>query len=207
MIDIIRSKKKWDAVLKMVDIYDFYHTYDYHHIIKNNLDEPILVKYTEKDYIIAIPFLMRPINGTPYYDLTSVYGYSGPITKNINTQFDNCDYIKDFKIYLTSQNIISIFSRLNPFIANQRLCIQGLGKISSLSNVVNIDLTLDLEEQLRAYHKRLRTHINKARRLCSIKIAESKEEVKAFIDLYYKTMERVNAKKYYFLTRNTSLTY
>ncbi|MET7030251.1 peptidoglycan bridge formation glycyltransferase FemA/FemB family protein [Sediminicola luteus] len=198
MIDIIRSKKKWDAVLKMVDIYDFYHTYDYHHIIKNKLDEPILVKYTEKDYIIAIPFLMRPIYGTPYYDLTSVYGYSGPITKNINTQFDNGDYIKDFKIYLTSQNIISIFSRLNPFIANQRLCIQGLGEITSLSKVVNIDLTLDLEEQLRAYHKRLRTHINKARRLCSIKIAESKEEVKAFIDLYYKTMERVNAKKYYF---------
>ncbi|MGY8915086.1 MAG: peptidoglycan bridge formation glycyltransferase FemA/FemB family protein [Flavobacteriales bacterium] len=198
MIEIIKDKKNWDNLLKQVDQYDLYHTYDYHYITKNELDDPILVKYEVKDKIIAIPFLMRPIYGTPYYDLTSVYGYSGPISKNIDKQFDNGKFIKVFKSYLTSQNIISIFSRLNPFIANQRLCIQGLGEISSLSKVVNIDLTLDLDEQLRAYHKRLRTHINKARRLCSVKIAESKEEVKAYIDLYYKNMERVNAKKYYF---------
>lgn len=198
MIDIIRDKKNWDLLLSEVDHYDLYHTYDYHHITKNKLEEPILVKYTDKDNIIAIPFILRKIEGTSYQDLTSVYGYPGPISKGIDPNFDNAYFISQFKTYLVSNNIISIFSRLNPFIPNQRLCIQHLGQIFTLSKVVNIDLTLNLDTQLQAYQKRLRTHVNKARRLCNIKFAETKEEILAYIVLYYKNMERVKAKKFYF---------
>lgn len=198
MIEIIKDKKNWDSILKSLDSFDLYHTYDYHHITKNKLDEPILVKYTEDRKIIAIPFLLRKIEGTPYFDLTSVYGYPGPISKNIDHKFNNEHFISEFQAYLTAHNIISLFSRLNPFIANQHRCIHSLGERSNLSKVVNIDLTLALDSQLQAYHKRLRTHVNKARRLCNIKFADTKEEVLAYIDLYYKNMERVNAKKYYF---------
>lgn len=198
MIEIIRDKEKWDLLLKDVDHYDMYHTYDYHLITKNESDNPILVTYTEGNLLIAIPFLLRKIVNTPYHDLTSVYGYPGPISKNIDQNFDNSSFISEFKDYLISQNIISIFSRLNPFIPNQYATLQNLGQISTLSKVVNIDLTLGLDSQLQAYHKRLRTHVNKARRLCNIKLAETREEVLAYIDLYYKNMQRVNAKKYYF---------
>lgn len=198
MIEIIRDKEKWDKLLRQVDHYDIYHTYDYHHITKNKMDDAILVTYTEDQKTIAIPFLLRKIAETSYQDLTSVYGYPGPISKNIDKTFNNSNFISEFKAYLNSQNIISIFSRLNPFISNQSSCIQNLGQISTLSKVVNIDLTLDPDTQLQAYHKRLRTHVNKARRLCNIKLGETKEEVLAYIDLYYRNMERVNAKKYYF---------
>ncbi|ALM06779.1 hypothetical protein SB49_02380 [Sediminicola sp. YIK13] len=198
MIEIINNKEDWNSLLDSLDSYDLYHTYDYHHITKNEEDEAILIKYSENNKIIAIPFLLRRIDDSYYYDLTSVYGYPGPISKNIDIHFNNSNFITEFKRYLSAQNIISIFSRLNPFIFNQHHCIQHLGQISTLSKVVNIDLTLQLDEQLKAYHKRLRTHINKARRLCNIKLAETKEEVLAYIDLYYKNMERVNAKKYYF---------
>lgn len=198
MFEIIRDKNKWDELLTEVDHYDIYHTYDYHHITKNELDDPILVKYTEDQKTIAIPFLLRKIADTSYQDLTSVYGYPGPISKNIDQHYDNTNFISEFNSYLSAQNIVSIFSRLNPFISNQDICIKKFGQISTLSKVVNIDLTIPLESQIQGYHKRLRTHVNKARRLCNIKFAETREEVLAYIDLYYKNMERVNAKKYYF---------
>jgi hypothetical protein len=198
MIEILKNKSAWNKVLQEVDTYDFYHTFEYHSIAKNNNEIPILIKYSENKLIIAIPFLLRKIEETDYYDLTSVYGYSGPIHKNLDQDFDNSTFISELNVYLSSENIISIFSRLNPFIIGQHTCIQHLGEISSLSKVVNIDLNLESEHQLLVYHKRLRTHINKARRLCNIRFAKTKEDVLSYIDLYYKNMERVNAKKYYF---------
>ena len=198
MFEIIRDKKKWGELLSEVDHYDIYHTYDYHHITKNDLDDPIMVKYTEDQKTIAIPFLLRKIAQTSYQDLTSVYGYPGPISKNIDLHYDNTNFISEFKSFLSEQYIVSIFSRLNPFISYQNICIKQFGQISTLSKVVNIDLSLPLETQIQGYHKRLRTHVNKARRLCNIKLAETREEVLTYIDLYYRNMERVNAKKYYF---------
>ncbi|MCM4164767.1 MULTISPECIES: peptidoglycan bridge formation glycyltransferase FemA/FemB family protein [unclassified Arenibacter] len=202
MIEIIRNKNQWDATLKMVDIYDFYHTYDYHQISKKEDEQAVLVKYSEKDTIIAIPLLLREITGTQFHDFTSVYGYAGPLTKNIDNTFVNAHFLKEFKEYLLDNHIISVFSRLNPFIPNQEICLRNFGEISTMSHIVNIDVTRNLEEQKQAYYKRLKTHINKARRKCYVRMAESKEDVLAYIELYYANMKRVNAKKEYFFDHN-----
>lgn len=182
----------------MVDIYDFYHTYDYHHISKKNDEQPVLIKYSEDDKVIALPLLLREIPESQFHDFTSVYGYAGPLSKNIDVNFDNSNFIKEFNNYLNNNNIISVFSRLNPFIPNQEKCLRNFGELCSLSHIVNIDVTLGIEEQKHSYHKRLRTHINKARRESYVKTAETKEEVMAYIDLYYANMKRVNAKNEYF---------
>jgi len=198
VIEIFRNKIQWDAILRMVDIYDFYHTYDYHHISKKEDERPILIKYSENEKIIAIPFLLRKVPESKYQDFTSVYGYSGPLTKNIDSNFNNSQFITEISEYLNNNSIISIFSRLNPFIPFQKICLQNIGEISSLNHIVNIDVTENLENQKKSYHKRLRTHVNKARRKCYVKFADTKEEILSFIDLYYGNMERVNAKKEYF---------
>tara|TARA_R110001632_G_scaffold222334_3_gene353455 strand:+ start:12 stop:1052 length:1041 start_codon:yes stop_codon:yes gene_type:complete len=201
VIEIIRNKSQWDAALKMVDVYDFYHTYDYHHISKKEDEQPILIKYSEKDKLITIPLLLREVTESKFYDFTSVYGYAGPLTKNIDDNFDNSNFLREFNDYLMDSNIISVFSRLNPFIPNQEICLRNFGEISSLSHIVNIDITQDMEIQKQSYHKRLRTHINKARRECYVKTADTIEEIMAYIDLYYANMKRVNAKKEYFFDK------
>lgn len=198
MIDIITNKEPWGEVLKMVDVYDFYHTYDYHHISKKKDEHPVLVYYSENNKIIAIPLLLREVADSQFKDFTSVYGYAGPLTKNIDDGFDNSSFLKEFTDLLIDNNIISVFSRLNPFIPNQKICLQNFGDISSLSHIVNIDVRLNLEIQKKSYQKRLRTHINKARRKCYVKTAETTEEVLAYINLYYGNMKRVHAKKEYF---------
>jgi len=50
--EIIKEKKKWQKVLGSVEMYDFYHTYDYHQLAKSEGEEPILIKYQEGDYIL-----------------------------------------------------------------------------------------------------------------------------------------------------------
>src|SRR5690606_15465720 len=67
--------------------------------------------------------------------------------------------------------------------------------------VVNIDLDLSLEVQRANYRDRLKTHVNKSRRLCSVKKATTKEDLKAYMDIYHENMDRVNAKKMYYFKK------
>ena len=79
MISIIEESQKWKETLLTFDHYDFYHTYDYHMISKKVDEKPILVHFMGQNFSVAIPFLLRPIANSPFFDLTSVYGYAGPI--------------------------------------------------------------------------------------------------------------------------------
>ena len=115
MLDIITSKDEWQTILNNISEYDFYHTYDYHRISKNEEETAVLIVYKEKRHLIALPLLIRRIPDTDYFDATSVWGYTGPLCKNINDKFDNSDFINQFNAYLKLNNIISVFSRLNPF--------------------------------------------------------------------------------------------
>ena len=101
--------------------------------------------------------------------------------------------------FFLENNIISVFSRLHPYIPSQESVLKEIGEISKMGNIVNIDISKDLETQRGAYQKRLKTYINKSRKVYSVTTAKTKHEIFKFIDLYYDNMDRVNAHpKYYF---------
>ena len=108
MIKIIKSKKEWDSFLDKVDSYDFYHTYDYHELSINEDEECILISYSENDSIIGLPFIVRQIPDSEYKDLTSVYGYAGPVSKNIDENFDNLKFSEVLNACLKDQHIICL---------------------------------------------------------------------------------------------------
>ena len=120
---IIKEKIDWVNVLKSIDNYDFYHTYDYHHLSKNENEEPILFHYVEGSIIIAIPFLLRKVFDTEFYDLTSVYGYAGPLTKSVDQGFNNSRFLEQFNTFLVEHKIVCIFSRLHPYLHDQSICL------------------------------------------------------------------------------------
>ncbi|MEL0456410.1 peptidoglycan bridge formation glycyltransferase FemA/FemB family protein [Flavobacteriaceae bacterium SZ-1-7] len=195
----IYTKQEWDACIKRCDFFDFYHTYDYHQLAKLDDEFPVLLKYENNGVLIAIPLLIRKINGTTYKDATSVYGYPGPITKGVTSNFDNTIFKNFLTDYFESNNFISVFSRLNPYIKSQCPALSGMGNIVNHGKVVNINIKLPLKEQRKTFQSRLRTHINKSRRNCSIKEASSENDLQEFINIYYENMDRVNAKiSYYF---------
>lgn len=63
-----------------------------------------------------LPMLFRNIEYSLYKDATSVYGYPGPITKNIISDSDYGLFHKELHRFLREQNIISVFTRLNAFL-------------------------------------------------------------------------------------------
>lgn len=201
MIEVIDNEKDWKQVLLSCDSYDFYHTYDYHLISKKDDELPILVTYSEDDKTIAIPFLKRPIENTDYFDLTSVYGYAGPIYSNIKESFNNTLFRTELEQLFSELNIVSVFSRLHPYLKNQSVILNSLGQTPTLGKVVNINLTLPLDEQRMQYGKSTKNRTNKCRRLCNVVLAKTTEQIDTFIDVYYENMDRLHANKDYYFSR------
>jgi len=200
-MELISTKNEWETALSQLDSYDFYHTFDYHQISKNNDEIPTLLVYRQEQMIVAIPILIRKIFDTPYYDATSVYGYAGPLSSNIDNSFNNQEFSNALLEFFNEQKIISVFSRLNPYIQFQDIVLKDIGQVNAIGNVVNIDLTKDLDAQRSAYRRDTRSRVNKARRLCHIKQAETKEDILAFIDIYIETMKKLNANESYFFDK------
>jgi len=202
MITEVSDAQKWAQVLDSVDHYDFYHTYDYHHISKSEGERPLLLHYIERNIEIAIPLLLRQIPGTFLYDATSVYGYAGPIAKNLTFCFDNKEFKKEFKDYLVSKNIVSVFSRLNPFVPNQENILRGIGHTNIAGQIVYVDMTKDAAGQRRGYNRRLKTQLNGIKRNTFVRKAEDVEDLLEFISIYNESMNRVGATDDYYFPRS-----
>ncbi len=201
MIEILKSRDEWFPLIKKVENSDCYHTFDYHQLSRNEDEQPILIKYSEDNKTIALPLLIRKIPGSPYKDATSVYGYPGPVTHNISGNFDNTNFVKELCELFKAHNIISVFSRLNPFIPFQETVLKNLGEVQTSGKVINIDLTKDIDIQRQEYQKRLKTYVNMSRRHCSTRKASSQKDILEFIDLYYENMRRVQARESYFFDK------
>ncbi|WP_051941752.1 peptidoglycan bridge formation glycyltransferase FemA/FemB family protein [Maribacter forsetii] len=198
MIETIELKKEWVEQLAKIENTDFYFTYDYHHLSKNEDEQPVLLKYTHKDQSILLPLLLRNIPGTTYKDAISVYGYAGLLTNSKNSDFNVSEFQKSLKAYFVEQNIVSVFSRLHPFMDTQEDLLKGLGEITEQGMVVYVDLTLPIDVQRANFNRRLKTYLNKARKVCTVIEGNHNEDLKKFIELYHENMRRVDATDSYF---------
>lgn len=193
---------QWDEIVKSSFIYDFHHTSFYHKL--DNSHRSLLFVANAQDDFIAMPLVIRPIDGTDYFDATSVYGYCGPISKYRQTEITS-GLISFFKSSLNDffkvNNIVSAFSRLHSLIDNH-LILQDLGTIVELNKTVAIDLRQTPEEQRRLYRKSNKSEVNQLRKKGFV-VEEVKvgQDIDRFVDIYYETMDRVNATPYYYFSR------
>uniref|UniRef100_UPI0035931026 GNAT family N-acetyltransferase n=1 Tax=Pricia sp. TaxID=2268138 RepID=UPI0035931026 len=167
-------------------------------------EKPVLIAYRETGTLIALPLLMRDIEGTSYKDATSVYGYAGPLCKTESEDpaaLDNAQFKSELQRFLMENKIVSVFSRLHPYLEYQANLLKGIGNISSPGSVVNIDLTLPVDIQRQQYNSRLKTYVNKARRVYDIVEGKEEEQIEEFIEMYYENMRRVDADPYYFFDK------
>lgn len=199
---IENNSKRWSQIIKQANTYDFHHT-AYFHRIDTDFESKLLF-FSDGDNFITLPIVIRPIEGTDYFDITSVYGYAGPVFKlNEGYDFSNLKnfFITKFTEFCKFKNIVSVFSRLHPLI-EQDIAIESLGQIVNLNKTVEIDLTKTPEEQRKEYRKSLKSELNQLRRKeIEVRVANTKEEIDAFITIYYETMDRVKATSNYYFSR------
>jgi hypothetical protein len=195
----VQERELWNEYVHACKMYDFYHTWYYHSLEKSG--EPVLFVYQQKDCFIIFPLLRREIAGSVYCDFTSVYGYAGPIS---NVDFDSIDqqtmhrFIQAFLEFLKKEKTISVFCRLHPII-NHDILVEKFGSLVDNGKTIAIDLKGTLEEQRAKYRRQFRSKIRQLREKgFYLKIADSKEEVKAFVKIYNENMARVQAESYYY---------
>jgi hypothetical protein len=201
--------KRWRKVLQKCVAFDVYHLPEYHQLAEEQNDvQAILFVYENKSIVIGMPLLLRSldgidgIEGTGYFDATSVYGYPGPVTSE--TEIPQ-DIAEDFSIslynYLESRGVVSSFSRLHPLIEQSSL-LSNLGDMLDTGPTVVIDLRSPADEQKQQYRKGHQYDIDKARKNGIICIHDTNwDHLDTFVDIYYETMLRVDADDYYFFDR------
>ena len=194
----LEQKDEWNAIVRSMSQYDFYHLAEYH--LLEHSGQSLLLHFSSKSTEFALPVIIRPIDETENNDITSVYGYAGPLS---NCENPDIQAVKEFQNellhFFDKFKIVSVFSRLHPLFNNQELILSGLGDIVDTNQTVGIDLSLTEQEQKKQYSHSVKNHISRLKRKnIIVKKAETREEIDIFIEIYKENMKRVNASKMYF---------
>lgn len=197
------DKELWIDYVRRSATYDFYHTWYYHSM--DHSGEALLFVFEEAEDFIVFPFLKRGIPESDYFDLSCVYGYTGPIS---NQKIANIPepFLEQFKSvfmsFLEEQKIVSVFSRLHPFLGQERLMNKFPG-IHPNGKTVAIDLKQPIEAQRAVYHRSYRQHLKSLRKKgYTVKETNSPEDIRVFADIYMENMKRVGATDYYLFTES-----
>lgn len=166
-----------------------------------------LFVYKEGKETVFYPFLLRRVNFIPgltdklpmnLYDITSPYGYGGPlITPTAGDSVVN-SFFQCFAEYCSSNNIITEFIRFHPVLGNYHLVKKHVA-VERVSSVVCVDLTVSNEEIWSGYKRNNRKNIKKAyREGLEVSIEEAPVGFTNFLDIYYHTLSRNQAKSFYY---------
>jgi hypothetical protein len=212
------SDPSWDDHLA-VATRDIYHLAGYHAYAEGSGEgEPLLIVVTDRGRGLAWPYLLRRIDtieelqGTDATDVTSVYGYPGPIMWGCQPgdSFLAEAWREILEIW-RRQRVVSVFTRFHPLLGNASIVadfpppadILGMARPQPLvpgGSTVSIDCRLDDSAARRGHAKVLRQEIDAARRAGLVtEIDEDWSEIETFTRLYGETMQRSGAGAEYMM--------
>lgn len=205
----VYSLKHWDSWCSALSEVknDVYYTPEYCKVFEQNGDGTAnLFVYKNGHVVIVYPFLKRRIelpffdSGGIYFDITTPYGYGGPLcsVENPHPLLLN-DFGTVFNRYCNQNSIISEFVRFHPILGNHKLCIDFMD-VSFNRHTAYIDLTKDEDELWKGMCSTHRNKIRNARNngIHIEKVDVSPSSVDIFRQMYLQTMAKNQADNYYF---------
>ncbi|MBR9853724.1 MAG: peptidoglycan bridge formation glycyltransferase FemA/FemB family protein [Algicola sp.] len=197
MFKVIIKEDEWNRAINSFEKKDFYHSYDYHQVCIKDNEVAKLLLYRSGETSIAFPLIIRPINGSGFFDATSVYGYAGPLIAGLPSHFNFQDWKEQMLDYFLDDKIISVFSSTNPFIDDQEQLLSNMGEIDSLGDIVYFDLKQSKAHR-KNYSKTTKRYINRNKELFDIREGGSEDDARQFLEIYYQSMKRVGASSQYY---------
>ena len=205
----------WDDWLSDVPR-DVYHTAGYHaYSLGSGEGEPYLIVAGDRRCGLAWPYLLRQVSevenlaGSGATDVTSVYGYSGPLAWGCTPgdPFLATAWSEVVAVW-QDQGAVSAFTRFHPLLGNASL-MSGLGgsrddtdesePVAAIGRTVSIDLCVSEEAARAGYSESLRRQIRNYRQAgLTTTHDESWADIGAFAHFYHETMARNAAAAYYF---------
>lgn len=198
-LDTFFTKEDWNRVLEFFPEHDFVHTFDFHHISQESGEGlPVIfaVKDENENYLACWPALKREISGTDFFDLTSVYGYAGPLATNQELSGKCLNLIFSA---MQEMRVVALFSRMHPLFIDQ-IHEQELRGVK-LGDVIVIDARQ--HSPLVSYRSGHRYEIRKAlSNGLQIHVDHRCDEMNEFVEIYQQSMRDLSASDYYLFSSN-----
>lgn len=166
---------------------------------------------TASEGVACSVYLMRPVHTLPFYAEDPVTAplfdiitpeYSGPVIAAQSPQYLNVAeaFVKYFDDYCVQQRFVSEFGRMHPyFIHDER--VRALLHAQKNRQVITVDITLSADDLWKGFSKGNKSSIKKARREgISVRRMTAAEGIPLFYRLYKKTMDRAQAKAFYYFS-------
>lgn len=198
---IIEQREAWNNTVSNFRQFDVYYTYEYcHWTAKLENGQAKLIFFENEWGSVIYPIIIRPITshlGGQFYDITSPYGYGGPLVSKNELVLK--EFASVFQTYCLENHIVSEVIRLHPLLKNADY-LGDYCKLKYVRKTTAIDLMPDLQDIRSTYSSMNKRNIKKAFKhnlQCRV-VEKNIENIEIFLDLYKTTMDRKNADDYYY---------
>lgn len=186
--------------------HDFYHFPEYSLLAATADETPLAFFAASSEHQVLVPFMRTPVpsllgEGTPAYDAISPYGYPGPIWSTGAPAEFMRESLELLSSTMQAAQIVAGFFRLHPLL-NRPEQFAGIGELVSHGPTVYIDLTVSEEElwkQTRRGHRREILTLQQQGYV--VNIDEDWSNLDEFMLCYNQTMDRVNARAFYYFPK------
>lgn len=136
-----------------------------------------------------------------YFDITTPYGYGGPVIVELNGNKETLlkNYEEAFNKYCNDNNIITEFIRFHPVIQNAldfKMVYETQYLRNTVATIVEGIEDPFMDQFSRSARKKIRRMLRDDK--ISYEVIESPENLDTFKKIYYDTMDRNDAKDFYY---------
>ncbi|MFO0388300.1 MAG: GNAT family N-acetyltransferase [Alphaproteobacteria bacterium] len=192
----------WRSVLSHFGEIDCTYLPEYHlaYSLRIKNSEALLWHFTSGNEHFIYPFLLTPVmiadKPTGHYDISGIYGYTGPIATTRDTHFLKTSW-QAFDAYTAEKNIITEFVRFSPFNKNEVFAHPDT-KVEANRTLAASILPKTEGELLSLLGSKTRNMLRKAEREgLTARELSLPEYLPAFRHLYADTMTRNNAPEFF----------
>jgi hypothetical protein len=192
----------WNEALALIGDVDATCLPEYHlaYALRVPQSSPLLWHFSQGGHHLVYPFLLTPVvldgAATGYHDISSVYGYTGPIATTRDTAFLDAAW-QAFDGFAAQQNIVAEFIRFSPFSRNERFAHPQATVQANRSLAISA-LAATQEALLQSLGSKTRNMLRKAAREgLTARELELPLQLPAFRALYEETMRRNNAPEFF----------
>lgn len=201
------ESEKWNGIVRKFEQYEVFYLCEYVRAFEMlGTEQGLLLWYDDGDTKAMNVVFKRDVSGAEglkgkvepgrYYDFQTPYGYGGMIIEGGNVR----EVWEEYKKLCEEESIICEFTRFSLFAHGEAYYD---GDVESRTHNIVRNLEMPMDDMLFNFEHKVRKNLKKAERNgLEIVIDEQGEFFEDFLNIYYDTMERNQAKEEYYFPRS-----
>jgi hypothetical protein len=203
-------RSTFDALPRFLQ--DVFYTPEFASLIQKTIAskyEVLAACYFDSNNAFLYPFIKRPLDKVTgiselsnLFDITGIYGRGGLLSTS-DPYSDSAIFFRYMlNKYLSSEKVVCAFERYHPVMKNENL-FQDDREIIDVGGFIVVPLEPEYSNIESSFKHSVRKDIKKAERNSIKCFSEATtEHVEDFYKIYYETMDRNNAEKFYYFDHN-----